>query len=102
MYAVIKSGGKQHKVAKDDVIVVDKLDTEIGKKVDFEVLALGDGDDLVVDSGSLSKAKVTGEVVDQFKDDKVTVFKFKKRKGYKRLRGHRQDKTSVLITKIAK
>ena len=102
MYAVIKSGGKQHKVEVDDVIAIDKLDSEVGKKVNFEVLALGEGDDITVDSKSLAKAKVTGEILDQFKDEKVTVFKFKKRKGYKRLRGHRQDKTLVRIAKIAK
>jgi len=102
MYAVIKTGGKQYKVAKDDIIEVEKLDKEIGDKVDLEVIALSDKDTLVVDTESLAKAKVTGEVVDQFKDDKVIVFKFKKRKGYKRLRGHRQNLTRVRITKIAK
>jgi large subunit ribosomal protein L21 len=102
MYAVIKTGGKQYKVQKDDVISIEKLDLEVGKKVDFDVLFLADGDTVIVDGASLAKAKVTGEVVDQYKDDKVIVFKFKKRKGYKRLRGHRQNLTMVRITKIAK
>jgi len=102
MYAVIKTGGKQYKVEQDDVIAIEKLDTEVGKKVNFDVLCLGDGDNVIVDGAALAKAKVTGEVVDQFKDDKVIVFKFKKRKGYKRLRGHRQNLTKVKITKIAK
>lgn len=101
MYAVIATGGKQYKVAKDDVIAVEKLDNEIGKKVNFEVLFLADGDNITVDGELLAKAKVTGEVVDQFKDDKKVIFKFKKRKGYKRLRGHRQNLTRVRITKIA-
>lgn len=102
MYAVIKTGGKQYKVEKDDVIAVEKLDSEVGKKVDLEVIALYDGKDLIVDGEKLAKANVTGEIVDQFKDDKVIVFKFKKRKGYKRLRGHRQDKTALRIAKISK
>jgi large subunit ribosomal protein L21 len=102
MYAVIKTGGKQYRVSVDDVIDVEKLDAEVGSKVTFEAIALGEGDDMVVDAEALAKAKVTGEVVDQFKDDKVIVFKFKKRKGYKRLRGHRQNLTKVKITKIAK
>ncbi|MCL2491657.1 MAG: 50S ribosomal protein L21 [Coriobacteriia bacterium] len=102
MYAVVKTGGKQYKVEKDDVIAVEKLDSEVGKKVDLEVIALYDGKDLIVDGEKLAKANVTGEIVDQFKDDKVIVFKFKKRKGYKRLRGHRQDKTALRIAKISK
>jgi large subunit ribosomal protein L21 len=102
MYAVIATGGKQYKVAQDDVIAIEKLDAEVGKKVNFDVLFLADDKDIVVDSKSLAKAKVTGEVVEQFKDAKKIIFKFKKRKGYKRLRGHRQNLTRVRITKIAK
>jgi len=102
MYAVIKAGGKQYRVKEGEVITTEKLDGEIGTKVDFEAIALGDGDDLVIDKKKLAKAKVTGEIVDQFKDDKVIIFKFKKRKGYKRLRGHRQDKSAVRIDTIAK
>lgn len=101
MYAVIKTGGKQYKVKQDDVITIQKLDNEVGEKVDFDALMLADGDNVVVDSDALAKAKVTGEVVEQFKDDKVIVFKFKKRKGYKRLRGHRQNLTKVRITQVA-
>ena len=102
MYAIIQTGGKQYKVAKDDIVDVEKLDVEVGGKVEFKVIALSDKDKLVVDADTLAKAKVTAEVVDQFKDEKVVIFKFKKRKGYKRLRGHRQNLTRVRITKIAK
>jgi len=102
MYAIIQTGGKQYKVAKDDIVDVEKLDVEVGGKVEFKVIALSDKDKLVVDADALAKAKVTAEVVDQFKDEKVVIFKFKKRKGYKRLRGHRQNLTRVRITKIAK
>lgn len=100
MYAVIATGGKQYKVAKDDVIAIEKLDLEVGKKVDFDVLFFADGDKTVVDAKSLAKVKVKGEVVEQFKDKKAIIFKFKKRKGYKRLRGHRQNLTRVLITSV--
>ena len=101
MFAVIKTGGKQYKVAKDDVISVEKLEGEPGSKVEFEVLAVGDDKGIETDREAMDKKKVHGEIVGQFKDDKVDVFKFKKRKGYKRLRGHRQNKTTVRITKIA-
>jgi len=102
MYAVIKTGGKQYKVAKDDELVVEKLDVDEGKKVDFDVLFLDDGKSPVFDAATLAKAKVTGEVVEQFKGEKQLVFKFKRRKGYKRLRGHRQNLTKVRITHITK
>ena len=101
MYAVIKTGGKQYRVEKDSVIAIEKLDKTIGDKVEFEVIALGKGKEVIVDKESLGKARVSGQVIDQVKSDKVTVFKFKKRKGYKRLRGHRQNLTKVKITKIA-
>ena len=102
MYAVIKTGGKQYKVVQDDVIAVEKLDIEPGKKVDFDVLFFDDGKTSIFDAATLAKAKVTGEVVEQFKGDKQLVFKFKRRKGYKRLRGHRQNLTKVRIVKIGK
>lgn len=102
MYAVVATGGKQYKVAVGDVIAVEKLEVEAGQSVDFDVLFLAEGDSIVVDAASLAKASVTGEVVEQFKGKKAIIFKFKKRKGYKRLRGHRQQLTRVRITGISK
>lgn len=100
MYAVVSTGGKQLKVAEGDIVTVEKLDAEIGTELDLDVLFLSDGDDVVVDKDALDKAKVTVEVVDHFKGNKVVIFKFKKRKGYKRTQGHRQDLTRVKVKSV--
>ena len=100
MYAIVSTGGKQYKVAQDDVITVEKIDAEVGSKVELPVLFLNDGKKIVTDSAKLAKAKVTAEIVDQFKGEKQLVFKFKKRKRYHRLKGHRQQLTKVKITKV--
>ena len=100
MYAVIKTGGKQYKVAVGDEIFVEKLDAEAGSEVTFdEVLAVG-GDD-GIKAGKDVAAKVTGEVVKQGKNKKVVVLKYKAKKGYRRKNGHRQPYTRVRITGIA-
>ena len=101
MYAIVATGGKQIKVAAGDVVVVEKLDAEVGSSVTFDVIFLADDDQIVVDPSELASATVTGEVVEQFKGEKAIIFKFKKRKGYKRLKGHRQNLTKVRITDIA-
>ena len=100
MYAIVSTGGKQYKVAQDDVITVEKIDAEVGSKVELPVLFLNDGKKIVTDPAKLAKAKVTAEIVDQFKGEKQLVFKFKKRKRYHRLKGHRQQLTKVKITKV--
>ena len=101
MYAVVSTGGKQLKVEKGTEAVVEKLDAAVGDTVTFDVLFVADGDDVVVDAKALASANVTAEVVEHFKGDKQIVFKFKKRKGYKRLKGHRQEQTRVVITDVA-
>ena len=101
MYAVVKTGGKQYKVAEGDVLDVEKLDLEPGKKVDLDVLMLSTDDGIVTDAKKLAKAKVTAKVLEQFKDKKVIIFKFKKRKGYRRKRGHRQNLTRLEIVKVS-
>jgi len=101
MYAVVSTGGKQHKVETGNVIVVEKLDAAVGDKVTFDVVFATDGERYVTDPDALATAFVTAEVVEHFKGDKQVVFKFKKRKGYKRLKGHRQDQTRVVITGVA-
>ena len=100
MQAIIEACGKQYKVAQDDVITVEKIDAEVGSKVELPVLFLNDGKKIVTDPAKLAKAKVTAEIVDQFKGEKQLVFKFKKRKRYHRLKGHRQQLTKVKITKV--
>ena len=99
MYAIIKTGGKQYKVAEGDVIDVEKLDAEIGDTVEFDTLMLS-GEATVVDPEILAEKKVSAEVVDQFRGDKVLVFKLKKRKRYHRTQGHRQYLTKVKITSL--
>ncbi len=101
MYAIVATGGKQYKVAVNDLIEVEKLSAEQGESVKFEVLFLNDGKKSIVDAEALAKASVSGEVVEQFKGKKQIVFKFKKRKGYKRFNGHRQQLTRVKITEIS-
>jgi len=99
MYAVIRAGGKQYKVAPGDVIRVEKL-TGTGGPVQFnEVLAVSSEAGSVVKPGS--GASVTGEVVEQGRGAKILVFHYKKKKQYKKLRGHRQDFSAVRITEIA-
>ena len=98
MYAIISTGGKQYKVAKGDVLDVEKLDAQPGDEVKLDVLMLNDGKNVVVDAATLAKKKVTCKVVDQHKGEKVLVFKFKKRKRYSRLRGHRQNLTRIEVS----
>lgn len=102
MYAIVKTGGKQYKVAEGDIIDIEKLDAEEGQTVKFsDVLFLNDGTQAVTDPEALSKVDVEGEVLRQYRDDKVIVFKFRRRKRYHRTRGHRQYLTKVRITKVA-
>ncbi len=100
MYAVVSTGGKQYRVAKDDVIVVEKLNAEVGDTVTFDVLLVADGDDVTVGADAAA-AVVTGEIVDHVRGEKLTVFKFKKRKGYKKTLGHRQDLTKVRVADVS-
>ena len=101
MFAVIKTGGKQYKVAKDDIIVVEKLDAEAGKSVAFgDVLLAGKKGDVKVGTPLLKGAEVKGEVLEQRKGAKVMIFKKKRRQTYRRKRGHRQNETVVKITSI--
>jgi large subunit ribosomal protein L21 len=101
MYAVIKTGGKQYRVQKGDVLRIEKLDAEVGKKVTFDtVLMLGEGADIKVGK-DVAKAKVSAVVTDEGRDKKIVVFKKHRRKNYRLTQGHRQDYTQVEITKVA-
>jgi len=100
MFAVIKTGGKQYRVAKDDVIVVEKLDGKAGGKITFnDVLMTGDGKGVKLGK-DLSGVTVTGKLVETKKGDKVTVFKKRRRNTYRRKAGHRQTESHVQITAI--
>jgi large subunit ribosomal protein L21 len=101
-YAIIKTGGRQYRVAEGDTIDVDLLEVEAGKQTTFgEVLMHADGDKLTHGDPLISGAKVTGEVVEQRKDKKVIAFKFRRRKGYHRTVGHRRKLTRVKINSIS-
>ncbi|MGE0725266.1 MAG: 50S ribosomal protein L21 [Alphaproteobacteria bacterium] len=102
MYAVIRTGGKQYRVAKDDVIVVEKLDGEPGAAVTLgDVLMVGGDSGVTVGKPTVAGAAVTAEVVAQGKGEKVIIFKKKRRQNYRRKRGHRQPQTTLKITGIA-
>ncbi len=101
MYAVIKTGGKQYKVAANDEIIVEKIDANEGDEHAFEeVLMLGDGDNVTVGAPTVEGAAVVGEIVGQGKGDKVIIFKKRQRSTYKRKKGHRQLETTIKITAI--
>lgn len=101
MYAVIKTGGKQYRVAKDDVIIVEKLAVEPGQSIEFDEVLLMDGaGGLTVGAPLVDGARVAATVVDQTRGEKILVFKKKRRKNYRRTRGHRQDLTVLRVTDI--
>ncbi len=99
MYAVVATGGKQAKVETGAVTVFEKLDAAVGEAVTLPALFAADGDAVVYGADAAS-VTVTGTVVEHFRGDKQIVFKFKKRKGYKVKKGHRQNLTAVLVTDI--
>ncbi len=101
MFAVIKTGGKQYRVQKGDVLEVEKLGMEEGKKITFEeVLLVEDNGNTQVGTPLVDKAQVLAVIVESFKGEKVIVFKKKRRKQYKKKRGHRQELTRVKIEEI--
>lgn len=101
MFAVIKTGGKQYRVAADDVITVERLSAEAGESVTLtDVLMLANGDDVKVGAPVVDGASVVAEVVEQTRGPKVIAFKKRRRQNSKRKRGHRQDLTTLRITEI--
>jgi large subunit ribosomal protein L21 len=103
MYAVIKTGGKQYRVEQGDTLTIEKLDVEAGKTITFDdVLLIGTENETVADNKALAAASVKATVLEQMKDDKILVFKYKAKKGYKRTQGHRQRLTKVKIDSISK
>jgi large subunit ribosomal protein L21 len=101
MYAVVKTGGKQYRVAQDDVIVVERLVAEAGADVELDqVLLLNNGKETMIGTPLVDGARVAATVLDQSRADKIIVFKKKRRKDYRRTRGHRQLVTVLRITDI--
>lgn len=101
MYAVIRAGGKQYKVAEGDVIEVEKLTGEPGDAVTLPAVLLVDGDDLVTDAAKLANVSVSGELVAHTKGPKIRIHKFKNKTGYHKRQGHRQPLTQVKVTGIS-
>jgi large subunit ribosomal protein L21 len=102
MYAIVKTGGKQYKVAVGDVLTVEKLDVEAGGTVKLAPALVVDGDDLTTDAAALGKYSVTLTVVEQTKGPKIKIHKFKNKTGYHKRQGHRQPLTRVEVTGISK
>jgi large subunit ribosomal protein L21 len=104
MYAVIQTGGKQYRVEPGQTVVVETLPGDKGAKVVFDQVLMvspGDGGDPTIGKPTLANAKVTGEIVEQGRGEKLVVFKFRRRKNYVRRNGHRQNYTAVKIAEIS-
>jgi large subunit ribosomal protein L21 len=100
VYAIVRAGAKQQKVAVGDVIEIDKVLTAVGDEVTLPVVLVVDGDDVTSDAKLLDKASVTAEVLGATKGPKIVIQKFKNKTGYKKRQGHRQKYTQVKITDI--
>lgn len=101
MYAIIRTGGKQYTVSKGDVIKVERLAGDVGSKIEFkDILMVGGDGEQKIGQPTLTNAKVTGEVLEQDKAKKVIAFKMKRRKGFHKKIGHRQEFTSIRIQDI--
>ena len=101
MFAVLKTGGKQYRVKEGSVLRVEKLDAAAGDKIEFDkVLLLGEGEDVHIGRPYLEGSKVEATVQSQGKSRKIDVVKFKRRKNYQRLHGHRQAFTEIRVTGI--
>jgi large subunit ribosomal protein L21 len=100
VYAIVRSGGRQHKVAVGDVLEIDKVTAKAGDTVNLTPLLLVDGDAVTTSADKLAKVEVTAEVVGETKGPKIRIIKFKNKTGYKKRQGHRQRYTQVKVTGI--
>ncbi len=102
MYAVVKTGGKQYRVSKDDILRVEKLDGDAGDVItlDHVLMVGGEGGDVTVGAPTIDGASVAAEIVEQMRDKKIVIFKKRRRQNYRRKKGHRQHLTVLKITDI--
>ncbi|HJE91082.1 MAG TPA: 50S ribosomal protein L21 [Dietzia timorensis] len=100
MYAIVKTGGKQYKVAEGDLVKVEKIEGEAGAAVALPAVLVVDGANVTSDAGALDKITVNGEIVEQTKGPKIRIHKFKNKTGYHKRQGHRQKLTVLKITSI--
>ena len=101
MYAIVRSGGQQQKVAVGDVIEIDKVATDVGESVMLPAVLLVDGEAITTDADSLARVAVTAEVLGATKGPKITILKYKNKTGYRKRQGHRQKYTQVKVTDIS-
>jgi large subunit ribosomal protein L21 len=101
VYAIVRSGGKQHKVVEGDVFETEKVDGEVGFAVTLPALLLVDGDTVTSAADQLKKASVTAEVVAHTKGPKIKILKYKNKTGYRKRQGHRQPLTQLRVTGIS-
>jgi large subunit ribosomal protein L21 len=100
VYAIVRSGGRQHKVAVGDVFEADKVDAKVGETVELSTILVVDGDTITSDPWVLAGVKVRAEVVDHHKGEKIRIQKYKNKTGYKKRMGHRQRHTALRVTSI--
>ena len=100
MYAIVKTGGKQHKVAVGDVVEVEKIDAAAGGTFTLPALLLVDGETVTTDAAALKGVSVTAEVVAHTKGPKINILKYKNKTGYRKRQGHRQPLTQIRVTGI--
>ncbi|AXE39151.1 50S ribosomal protein L21 [Acidipropionibacterium virtanenii] len=100
MYAIVRSGGRQHKVAVGDVVEIDKVTDEVGSSIELTPLLLVDGESVTSQRDALAKVSVTAEVLGEAKGPKIHILKFKNKTGYRKRQGHRQKYTQVKVTGI--
>jgi len=101
VYAIVKAGGRQEKVAVGDVVVVDRLSAQAGSTIELTALLLVDGAKVTTDATALAKVKVTAEVVRDEKGPKIDILKYKNKTGYRKRQGHRQKLTRLKVTGIS-
>ncbi|MDM7853944.1 50S ribosomal protein L21 [Cellulomonas alba] len=100
VYAIVKAGGRQEKVAVGDIVVVDRLGAQAGDSVELPALLLVDGAKVTTDAAALAKVKVTAEVVRDEKGPKIDILRYKNKTGYRKRQGHRQKLTRLKVTGI--
>ena len=100
MYAIVKTGGKQYKVAEGDLVKVEKIEGELGSSVALTPVLLVDGATVTTKADELAKVKVSAEIIDSIKGPKIKILKYKNKTGYKKRQGHRQPLTVLKITGI--
>lgn len=101
MYAIVRAGARQEKVAVGDLVTLDRLSAEPGTAVTLPVLLLVDGDTVTTDASVLAKASVTAEVLNHSRGPKIDILRYKNKTGYRRRQGHRSELSTVKVTKIS-